>query len=191
MATNYIPRAFAMCWGDIGISELLHATATYPVIEPISRGTDQDGPVVGVARVSAIKIGDDLLTGSQTADRPNGEKDEQLIESHSSVCLGNSATPSNSIMRSFNSRHQPFPSCSLSCMVSNAMSPLSTTSNTLTGLVAYSDDSQSDTEDNVASTSKSAGIGLANIHVSVTLPGFVQSFPSLLAVFLFGNRISH
>ncbi|KAF8551643.1 hypothetical protein OG21DRAFT_1486814 [Imleria badia] len=44
------------------------------------------------------------------------------------------------------------------------MSPLSATSNTLLGLVAYSDDSQSDSEDNVASTSRSAGIGLANNH---------------------------
>ncbi|KAH0826653.1 hypothetical protein J3R83DRAFT_5039 [Lanmaoa asiatica] len=32
------------------------------------------------------------------------------------------------------------------------------------GLVAYSDDSQSDLEDTVASTSRSAGIGLANNH---------------------------
>ena len=71
------------------------------------------------------------------------------------------------------------------------MSPLSATSNTLPGLVAYSDDSQSDSEDNVVSTSKLASTGLANNHVRVSLPGFVQSFPSLLAVFLFGNRISH
>ena len=71
------------------------------------------------------------------------------------------------------------------------MALLSTTSNTFAGLVAYSDDSQSDSEDDVASTSKSAGIGLANNHVRVSLPGFVQAFPSLLAVFLFGNRISH
>jgi hypothetical protein len=70
------------------------------------------------------------------------------------------------------------------------MSPLSATSNTLPGLVAYNDDSQSDS-DTVVSTSKSAGIGLAHNHVRVSLPGFVQSFPSLLAVFLFGNRISH
>ncbi|KAN0084174.1 HCNGP-like domain containing protein [Tylopilus felleus] len=41
------------------------------------------------------------------------------------------------------------------------MSSLSTTSNTLPGLVAYGDDSQSDSEDNVASTSKSV---LASNH---------------------------
>jgi len=71
------------------------------------------------------------------------------------------------------------------------MSRPSVTSNTRLGLVAYSDDSQSDSEGNVVSTSKSAGIGLANNHVRVPLPGFVLAFPSLLAVFLFGNRISH
>lgn len=71
------------------------------------------------------------------------------------------------------------------------MSPLSATSHILLGLVAYSDDSQSDSEDIVASTSRSAGIGLPKNHVRVSLPGLVQSFPSLLAVFLFGNRISH
>lgn len=71
------------------------------------------------------------------------------------------------------------------------MSTPSATSYTLPGLVAYSDDSQSDSEDIVASTSKSAGTGLVKNHVRVSLPGFVQSFPSLLAVFLFGNRISH
>lgn len=71
------------------------------------------------------------------------------------------------------------------------MSSLSSTSYAHSGLVAYSDDSQSESGDNVASTSKSAGNGLANNHVRVSLPGSVRSFPSLLAVFLFGNRISH
>lgn len=75
--------------------------------------------------------------------------------------------------------------------MSNTPSLLSVTSYTLPGLVAYSDDSQSDEEDNIASTSKSAGVGLVNNHVRVSLPASVQAFPSLLAVFLFGNRISH
>jgi hypothetical protein len=39
--------------------------------------------------MSAIKVGDDLLTGSQTADRPNGQTDEQLVEAH---CTAVSAT---------------------------------------------------------------------------------------------------
>lgn len=33
----------------------------------------------------AIKVGDDLFAGSQTADRPNGQTDEQLVETHSTV----------------------------------------------------------------------------------------------------------
>ena len=73
---------------------LLYSTRTYPVIEPISGGTHENGPVVGVPRagwMSAIKVGDDLLTGNNTADRPNGQTDEQLTEAHSRVCLGNSA----------------------------------------------------------------------------------------------------
>ncbi|KAG6377413.1 HCNGP-domain-containing protein [Boletus reticuloceps] len=44
------------------------------------------------------------------------------------------------------------------------MSTLLATSNALPGLVAYSDDSQSDSEDNIASTSKSPDVGLANNH---------------------------
>lgn len=74
--------------GDVGISGLLCGSRTYPVIEPIAGGTDENGPVVGVARarcMSAIKVGDDLLAGSQTADRPNGQTDEQLVEAHCTV----------------------------------------------------------------------------------------------------------
>lgn len=81
---------------NVGISGLLEATTTYPVIEPISGGADKDGPVVGVpraGRMSAIEVGDDLLAGSQTADRPSCQTDDQLVETHSRVCLGNSATP--------------------------------------------------------------------------------------------------
>lgn len=40
-----------------------------------------------------VKIGDDLLISSQTADRPNGQTDEQMVEAHSRVVvrqLGNS-----------------------------------------------------------------------------------------------------
>ena len=70
------------------ISGLLYGSGTYPVIEPIPGGTDENGPVVGVSRarcMCAIKVGDDLLAGSQTADRPNGQTDEQLVEVHGTV----------------------------------------------------------------------------------------------------------
>ena len=140
--------------------------------------------------MSGIEVGDDLLTGSETADRPNGETDSKLIEAHSSVRLGSSASPSTQ-SRGVSIFGIDLPLCALPCTVGNPMPPRSATSNTLPGLVAYSDDSQSDAEDSVASTSKPVGIGLVNNHVRVSLPGFVQSFPSLLAVFLFGNRISH
>lgn len=59
---------------DVGVSGSLYGTTTYPVIEPVSGCADENGPVVGVARagcVSAIKLGGDVLVGSQTADRPN------------------------------------------------------------------------------------------------------------------------
>lgn len=41
--------------------------------------------------MSAIKVGDALLTGSETADR-QGDTDEQLVKAHSRVWLGISAS---------------------------------------------------------------------------------------------------